>query len=93
MSGILDHLVKRTNIMVFSFAWCPFCTKVKDLFRAKNLDYNEYIIDESTAEGTAVREEIRQKYNHHTVPAVFIKGNFIGGYDDVKELNDSGKLL
>ena len=92
MPGILDSLVKRSDIMVFSFAWCPFCTSVKSLLRSKNLEYIEYLIDESTPEGSAVRAEIMEKYGHETVPAVFIKGAFIGGYDDVKALSDAGKL-
>ena len=92
MSAIVEKLVQRANILVFSTSWCPFCTRVKDLIRSKKLDFNEYIIDESTTEGAEVRAAIIQKYNHHTVPAVFIRGSFIGGYDDVKALSDSGKL-
>ena len=92
MPSLLDPLTKRSQIMIFSTGWCPFCHKVKDIFRSKNLDFNEYLIDESTAEGSAVRAEIKEKFKHATVPAVFIKGEFVGGFDDVQALNDQGKL-
>ena len=34
----------------------------------------------------------RKHHHHETRPAIFIKGKFIGGYDQLDELNQSNKL-
>lgn len=43
-------------------------------------------------DGSKIHAVIKEQVNHKTVPAVFIKGEFIGGCDQVKSLHAKGKL-
>ncbi len=53
-------------------------------------DYTEIdVLDESQRDEY---QEFVQKHNHRTVPMIFIGEEFVGGYDNLMELNDSGKL-
>lgn len=41
---------------------------------------------------SAVREGIKQYSNWPTIPQLYIKGEFIGGSDIVKEMHENGEL-
>lgn len=60
----------------------------KDLLSAKGIEYKEVNAEESIEEFTS----LAMKHNHRTVPMIFINDTFVGGFDQLKALNDSGKL-
>ena len=77
------------SIIIYSSLSCPYCDNAKELIKAKGLNYQEYLIDKDPAK----REEMLARTNgRRTVPQIFINGDHIGGFDDLKQLNDSGKL-
>eukprot|EP00008_Paramoeba_atlantica_P015702 CAMPEP_0201478878 /NCGR_PEP_ID=MMETSP0151_2-20130828/3642_1 /ASSEMBLY_ACC=CAM_ASM_000257 /TAXON_ID=200890 /ORGANISM="Paramoeba atlantica, Strain 621/1 / CCAP 1560/9" /LENGTH=48 /DNA_ID= /DNA_START= /DNA_END= /DNA_ORIENTATION= len=43
-------------------------------------------------EGEGIRKELRERYQHDTVPAVFLKGEFVGGCDSTMQWDREGKL-
>jgi len=43
-------------------------------------------------EAPEVRIELMQRTNHRTVPQIFIKDQFIGGFDQLYALEREGKL-
>lgn len=45
-----------------------------------------------TASGDEVQGFVRATYNHSTVPAVFVRGQFLGGCDATVAADQSGKL-
>jgi glutaredoxin 3 len=69
------------DILVYTKDNCPYCTKAKMFLAKKNLSYSEKKVGVDLTS-----EEYRSKINS-TVPAIFIDGNFIGGYDDLVWLN------
>lgn len=91
MSGKVAQLVAANSVVIFSWVRCPFCVKAKALLGGLSKDVAIYDIDKMP-EGDALHQEIIQTTNHETVPAIYIKGQFIGGFSDVDALHKQGKL-
>ena len=78
------------NITVYSGPMCNFCDAAKRLLSRNNLNYNE--IDISTKEG--LRDEMTKRANgRRTIPQIFFDDYHVGGYQELRELEKSGKLL
>jgi len=78
------------NITVYSGPMCNFCDAAKRLLLRNNLNYNE--IDISTKEG--LRDEMTKKANgRRTIPQIFFDDYHVGGYQELRELEKTGKLL
>lgn len=78
------------KILTYTVDYCPYCKKAKALLREKGVEFEDVDI-------TANEDEMREKLakitgGRTTVPQIFINSVHIGGYTDLKELNDSGKL-
>lgn len=77
------------KIEIYSKTYCPYCNYAKDLLKKKGADFVEYNIETDTAR----RDEMMQrKPDARTVPQIFINGKSIGGFDDMKALDDKGQL-
>ena len=78
------------NITVYSGPMCNFCDAAKRLLTRNNLNYNE--IDISTKEG--LRDEMTKKATgRRTIPQIFFDDYHVGGYQELRELEKTGKLL
>ena len=78
------------NITVYSGPMCNFCDAAKRLLSRNNLNYNE--IDISTKEG--LRDEMTERANgRRTIPQIFFDDYHVGGYQELRELEKTGKLL
>ena len=76
------------NVEIYTKSWCPFCTRAKALLDRKGVVYRE--IDVTT---DAVRElEMVKRSERFTVPQIFIDGHHLGGSDDLREADRSGRL-
>ncbi len=77
-----------SKIEIYSRDWCPFCRKAKAFFSSKGLSFDEYdIVSEDMR-----AEMVKRSGGRKTVPQVFINGKHIGGYDDLIEMETSGRL-
>ena len=78
------------NITVYSGPMCNFCDAAKRLLSRNNLNY--YEIDISTKEG--LRDEMTKRANgRRTIPQIFFDDYHVGGYQELRELEKTGKLL
>ena len=78
------------NITVYSGPMCNFCDAAKRLLSRNNLNYNE--IDISTKEG--LRDEMTKRANgKRTIPQIFFDDYHVGGYQELRELEKTGKLF
>jgi len=78
------------NITVYSGPMCNFCDAAKRLLLRNNLNYNE--IDISTKEG--LRDEMTKRANgRRTIPQIFFDDYHVGGYQELRELEKTGKLI
>lgn len=76
------------DVTVYSADWCPFCNRAKRLLDDKKIPYEEVNVDQKPG----AREEITKKTGHKTIPQIFVKGEFIGGFSELSALNESGEL-
>jgi glutaredoxin 3 len=88
----LAALSVSKRVVIFSWVQCPYCVRAKELFAGLTKDVVAYDIDKMP-EGGAIKAEIEKQFNHDTVPAVFIKGKFVGGFSDCNALHQQGKLV
>lgn len=89
---LFTTLTRSHPIMIFSKSYCPYCKGVKALFNEMDKPFKAFELD-LEAEGPAIQEILKKDFNHHTVPAVFIKGSFLGGYSDTLASKTNGSLL
>lgn len=77
------------EVIIYSKANCPYCVHAKNLLTDKGVSFQELRIDLDPAAFSAMEEIVPQA---RTVPQIIINGQPIGGFDDLKALNDAGKL-
>lgn len=77
------------TIVIYSTLTCPYCVNAKQLLEAKGAKYTEIVLDNNP---TKQQEMLTKTNGKRTVPQIFIDGEHIGGFDDLKKLNESGKL-
>ena len=78
------------NITVYSGPMRNFCDAAKRLLSRNNLNYDE--IDISTKDG--LRDEMTKRANgRRTIPQIFFDDYHVGGYQELRELEKTGKLL
>ena len=78
------------NIIVYSGPMCGYCDAAKRLLARNNLEFTD--IDVSTKEG--LRDEMTKKANgRRTIPQIFFDDYHVGGYQELRELEKTGKLL
>lgn len=76
------------NVEIYTSPTCGFCIAAKKLLDDKQIAFNETDV----ANNQALRNELIEKTGHRTVPIIFVKGQFVGGYDDLHAINQSGEL-
>ena len=76
------------QVTVYTMVYCPHCMRAKNLLKRKNIPFSEIDITEDTAK----REEAEKRYGWMTVPMVVIGDQFIGGDDELVELERKGEL-
>ena len=68
---------------------CNFCNAAKRLFSRNNIKYQE--VDISTKD--SLRDEMIKRANgKKTIPQIFFDNLHIGGYEELRDLEKSGKL-
>ena len=76
------------NVEIYTKSWCPFCTRAK-----KHLDQKGVVYQEIDVTTNAVRElEMVKRSKRFTVPQIFIDGHHLGGSDDLRDADRSGRL-
>lgn len=79
-----------TKVTLYTKATCPYCIRAKHLLDNKGVAYTEIDVYDMTSQERA--EVATKTNNYRTVPQIFIGETFIGGFDQLNELNQTGKL-
>ena len=87
----LDSMLRRNPVVLISATYCTFCTRLKALFIEKKIRFISLEVD-IIPNGRALFQEVQVRTSVHTVPQVFVKTKFAGGYDEVMELGKNGQL-
>lgn len=92
-SNVVEQNIKTNAIMIFSKSYCPFCNKVKQMFKDKNLAYVAIELDQMGELGVNVQAALLEKTGQKTVPSVFLDGKHIGGCDDTLNAAQRGIFM
>ncbi len=77
----------KPRIEVFVLPGCPWSARAIRLLKSLDLSHNVQEIDSELA-----FEKFSQRSKSSTFPQIFIDGDLIGGYSELAELHQSGKL-
>lgn len=89
----IDNEIKSNDIVLFmkgtpGFPQCGFSGQVVQILDYLGLDYKGINILSSDE----LRQAIKDYSNWPTIPQLYIKGEFIGGCDIVREMFQNGEL-
>ncbi len=89
----IENVIKNTDVVLFmkgvkNFPQCGFSSVVCTILQKLNIEF----LDINVLENIEMRDGIKQFSDWPTIPQLYIKGEFIGGCDIVKELYNSGEL-
>ena len=86
--------IKSNNVVLFmkgtpAFPMCGFSATVVQILNNMGVKFNSI----NVLDNEKIREGIKIYSNWPTIPQLYVKEEFIGGCDIVKEMNDNGELL
>lgn len=79
----------EAKVIVYTSEPCSYCTRAKRLLTQKGVDYEEIAFMRSDFQARADLVDLTGRY---TVPQIVIDGDPIGGYHELKALDDAGRL-
>ncbi|EDV24688.1 Glutaredoxin [Trichoplax sp. H2] len=90
---LVQSLVERRGILMFSKTYCGFCTKVKRIFQNIGVHDAEILELDERDDGDEIQSALLQLTKQRTVPNIFIGGKHIGGCSDIEKMHANGKLI
>lgn len=77
------------TVEIYTKAWCPYCRMAKRLLEGKGQSFTEFDVE---ADPDRLREMLDRSDGRWTVPEIFIDGDLVGGYDDLRAMDSDGRL-
>ena len=81
--------MKVPHVTVFTSEACSFCVRAKNLLAAKGVSFEEVHLPRYDLDSRRRLVELTGRY---TFPQILIGETPIGGYDELKALDDAGRL-
>ena len=75
------------EIRVYTTKVCPYCFIAKRVLERNGLAYTEISVEDPE-----LRQQLVQRSGRKTVPQIYIGDYHVGGSDDLREIERSGKL-
>ena len=77
------------TVEIYVKAWCPYCRMAKRLLEGKGQAFTEFDVE---ADPDRHREMLDRSDGRWTVPEIFIDGDLVGGYDELRAMDSDGRL-
>lgn len=89
----IQEIVAKDDVVLFMkgtpvFPQCGFSSVVAQVLQHLDVQYQSY----NVLEDMELREGIKDFSDWPTIPQLYVKGEFVGGCDIVKEMFESGEL-
>jgi len=85
---LVDEREYQKTAVIYTKAKCKFCTNAQELLRQNQILYAEIDITWDPA----LHKKLQEQTNQSTVPYIFIKDKFVGGYAELLALHKSNRL-
>ncbi len=76
------------EVIVYTKDYCGYCAQAKAVLQAKGVNFT----DIDVTHDPALEAEMIERSGRRTVPQIFIRGDHIGGFDDLAALDATGEL-
>ena len=91
--GWIDNEVKSNDVVLFmkgtpTFPQCGFSGQVVQILDYLGIEYKGV----NVLENMDIRQGIKEYSNWPTIPQLYVKGEFVGGCDIVREMFQAGEL-
>ena len=89
----IDAIISKDDVVLFmkgtsSMPQCGFSSKVAGVLNYLDINFQ----DVNVLEDEEIRQGIKDYSEWPTIPQLYVKGEFIGGCDIVKEMFEKGEL-
>lgn len=89
----IDSLVKNNDVVLFmkgtaKMPMCGFSSVVAQILTHLNVEY----VDVNVLEDEEIRQGIKDYTDWPTIPQLYVKGEFIGGCDIIREMFENNEL-
>jgi glutaredoxin 3 len=74
---------------MYTSQFCPYCSNAESLLKSKGYEISEKIYVDQDPEVLSKMIEMTGK---RTVPQIFINDKYIGGFDELRKLDNTGDL-
>ena len=90
----INNEIKSNDVVLFmkgtpDFPMCGFSASIVQVLKDMRIEFNSV----NVLDNDKMREGIKKYSNWPTIPQLYVKEEFIGGCDIVKEMSDNGELL
>jgi len=77
-----------TKVVVYTTQYCPYCVQAKTLLRHKGVPFDEIDVGGDDE----LRTKMIEASGRRTVPQIFINDQPIGGFEELRSLEEQGEL-
>ncbi len=77
-------------VKMYTTAFCPYCTRAKQILQSKGVDRIEEICIDTDPQARAAMMDVTRR---RTVPQIFIGETHVGGCDELIALDGRGALM
>ena len=93
MDKKIDEMIESDDVVLFmkgtpDFPQCGFSANVVGILNHLGINFKSY----NVLEDMELREGIKKYSEWPTIPQIYIKKEFIGGFDILKELLENGEI-
>lgn len=77
------------HVEMYATQVCPYCNMAEALLRSKGVEAEKTMVDVHSEERGRM---VERAGGRRTVPQIFINGRHIGGFDEIRALEQQGEL-
>eukprot|EP00112_Aurelia_sp_Birch-Aquarium-sp1_P017808 Seg417.9 transcript_id=Seg417.9/GoldUCD/mRNA.D3Y31 product="Glutaredoxin-2 mitochondrial" protein_id=Seg417.9/GoldUCD/D3Y31 len=89
----VDTAILENCVVMFSTTSCKYCNKAKQSLTDFGVRFKVVELDLLGRNSFKVSSELSLKTGQRTVPQIFVNGKFVGGYTEMEQLKNAGKLI
>jgi glutaredoxin 3 len=80
---------KQATVIMYTKDYCPYCDAAKNLLTQKGVGYEEIDVGIDAEQYKTMLAKVAPR---RTVPQILINDLAVGGFDDIRKLDQEGKL-
>uniref|UniRef100_A0A0A9X180 Glutaredoxin-2, mitochondrial n=1 Tax=Lygus hesperus TaxID=30085 RepID=A0A0A9X180_LYGHE len=89
--GIVAGMLQRHPVLMVSFTYCPYCTKLAAKLDNERISYKKWEIDRSPNK-SKIMDEFQRMSGIRTAPQVYVNGRFVGDGSKTTKMLANGKF-